>query len=104
MIERMNPIFGTDIRTFPFLVKLQADMSCASSIFFKVSLALSRLLEKASRISWRLWGSGREKFGTSMVSGTTAAAMLLGAEAMCRASYPREKDFGWGFHANLSFG
>ena len=86
----MNPIRGTDIRTFPFFVKRHMDVSRASSIFFNVSFALSRLFEKVSRTSWRLLGSGCEKFGTSMLSGTTAAATLPGTDAMCRANWPSE--------------
>src|ERR1700688_15634 len=101
MIERMNPIRGTDIRTFPFLVKLQVDIRRASSIFFTVSFAVSRLFENVSRTSWRLLGSGRLKFGASIVSGTAAEATLPGTEAMCNASWPRERDFGWGFQPSL---
>src|SRR6266481_3887578 len=103
-IERMNAIRGTDIRTFPFLVKLHMEVSRASSIFFSVSFALSRLLEKVSRTSWRLFASGCEKFGASILSGTAAAVTLPGKDAMCRANWPSEKDFGWGFQANLSSG
>ena len=38
----MNAIRGTDIRTFPFFVKLHMEVSRASSIFFSVSFALSK--------------------------------------------------------------
>src|SRR5437660_9010357 len=103
-IDRMNPIRGTDIRTFPFFVKLHTDLSRASSIFFRASLALSRLLEKVSKTSWRLLASGCEKFGASILSGTAAAVTLPGRDAMCRANWPSEKDFGCGFQANLSSG
>src|SRR5260370_29248201 len=103
-IERMNQIRGTDIKTFPFFVKLHVDVSRASAIFVSVSFALSRLLENVSRTSWRLLGSGCEKLGASMVSGTAAAATLPGTDAMCRANCPREKAFGWGFQASLSAG
>src|SRR6266481_7173597 len=103
-IERMNVIRGTDIRTFPFLVKLHMEVSRAPSIFFNVSFALSRLLEKVSRTSWRLLASGCEKFGASMLSGTAAAATLPGTDATCRANWPREKALGCGFHASLSSG
>src|SRR6266403_5257869 len=68
--ERMKPIRGTDIRTFPFFVKLHMEVSRASSIFLRVSFALSRLFEKVSKTSWRLLGSGCEKFGASILSGT----------------------------------
>src|SRR6267378_2495577 len=98
-IERMNPIRGTDIRTFPSFVKLHVDMSRASSIFFRASFAFSRLMEKVSKTSWRLLGSGCEKLGASILSGTAAAATLPGTDAMCRANWPSEKDFGWGFQA-----
>src|SRR6202011_5692314 len=96
-IERMNPTRGTDIRTLPFFVKLHMDESRASSIFFSVSFALSRLLAKVSRTSWRFLGSGCEKVGASMLSGTAAAATLACTDAMCRANWPREKGFGGGF-------
>src|SRR5437879_3124717 len=102
--ERMKPIRGTDIRTFPFFVKLHMEVSRASSIFLRVSFALSRLFEKVSKTSWRLLGSGCEKFGASILTGTAAAATLPGTDAMCRANWPSEKDFGWGFQASLSYG
>src|SRR5436853_1782444 len=62
-IARRNAIRGTDIRTFPFFVKLHTDLSRASSIFFRASLALSKLLEKVSKTSWRLLASGCESSG-----------------------------------------
>src|SRR6267378_5143784 len=100
-IERMKLIRGTDIRTFPFFVKLHVDMSRASSIFFRVSFALSTLLEKVSKTSWRLLASGCEKIGASMVSGTAAAATPPGVHATCMANCPKEKAFGCGFQASL---
>src|SRR6267378_355496 len=103
-MERRNAIRGTDIRTFPFFVKLHVELSRASSIFFSVSFALSRLLAKVSKTSWRLLGSGCEKLGASILSGTAAAVTLPGTDAMCRANWPGEKDFGWGFQASLSSG
>src|SRR5260370_19815645 len=102
--ERRNAIRGTDIRTFPFFVKLHVELSRASSIFFSVSFALSRLLAKVSKTSWRLLGSDCEKLGASILSGTAAAVTLPGTDAMCRANWPREKDLGWGFQASLSSG
>src|SRR5204862_6232172 len=96
-IERMNAIRGTDIRTFPFLVKLHMEVSRASSIFFSVSFAVSRLLEKVSRTSWRLFASGCEKFGASILSGTAAAVTLPGRDGLCRANRPRGKGFGGRF-------
>src|SRR5712691_7785408 len=101
MIERINPILGTDISTFPFFVKLHMDISLASSIFLSVLFALSTPFEKVSRISWRLFASGCAKFGASKESCAAAAATFAGADAMCRANWPREKAFGWGFHASL---
>src|SRR6267154_5256594 len=103
-IDRMNPIRGMDINTLPFFVKLQVDMRRASSIFFSVSLAVARLLEKVSRTSWRLLASGCEKLGASIVSGAAAVATLPGTDAMCKANWPREKAFGWGFQESLSSG
>src|SRR5882724_3824138 len=103
-MERRKAIRGTDIRTFPFFVKLHVELRRASSIFFKAALALSRLFEKVSRTSWRLFASGCEKFGASIVSGTAAAVTVAGTDAMCKANWPREKAFAWGFHESLSSG
>src|SRR5258707_7372376 len=100
----MNPIRGTDIKTFPFFVKVHVDVSRASSIFFSVSFALSRLLEKVSRTSWRLLGSGCEKLEASFVSSTANAATLPGRDATCRANWPSEYDLGCGFQASLISG
>src|SRR6266853_3248005 len=103
-IERINPTLGTDIKTFPIFVKLHIDVSLASFIFFNVPFAVSRLLEKVSRASWRLFASGWVKLGASKESWAAAVATAPGADAMCRANWPREKAFGWGFHASLSSG
>ena len=61
-------------------------------------------VQDVREVAWRLFASGCEKFGASILSGTAAAVTLPGRDAMCRANWPSEKDFGWGFQANLSSG
>src|SRR5258706_13358210 len=97
-IERMNPTLGTDIRTFPFFVKLHMAMSLASSIFFRVPFTVSWLLENVSRISWRFFASAWAKFGTSKESCAIAAERLPGAGGMWGARWPGEQAFARGFH------
>jgi hypothetical protein len=80
---------GTDMMTFPFFVKVHMETSRASSMLFSVARARAMLLEKVSSTSCRLLASGRGAFGNSKVSGTTAAAILSGPDALKRAHLDR---------------